>query len=65
MADQEASSKKESTFKKRAEEAPERMRALKRAMPFLDNGWMKPPRVMPRPGELAQGVFYDPDRNTY
>jgi hypothetical protein len=61
----EASRQPESTFKKPAEEARQRLLELKKAMPLLDNGWMKPPRVLPRPGELAQGVFYDPDRNTY
>jgi len=28
------------------------------------DGWNSPPAVMPRAGELAMGIFYDPEKNT-
>lgn len=28
------------------------------------DGWNRPPAVLPRPGELAMGIFFDPFKNT-
>lgn len=28
------------------------------------DGWNAPPAVLPRPGELAMGVYFDPEKNT-
>lgn len=29
---------------------------------FLPDNWNNPPALIPGPGELALGIFYDPDR---
>ncbi|HEY3572056.1 MAG TPA: hypothetical protein VGP73_29285 [Thermoanaerobaculia bacterium] len=63
--------------KKKAAEAREAMRlkiaALDKEYKDLmasnayesQDGWNSPPAQLPRAGEIAMGIFYDPYRNTH
>lgn len=49
---------------KKAVQEKETREVAKRVSHSLDNGWDSPPAQLPRFGEIAMGIVYDPQRNT-